>query len=396
MTAKRTKVVHIITMLELGGAQEITLHQLEHLDRERYEPVLLAGPGGILDEVARRLPGVRVHFVPRLIRPVRPWTDLGALGDLRRILEEERPDLVHTHSSKAGILGRWAARLARVPLVVHSIHGFGFNDHQPWPVRRAFVLAERVAGRVTSGFTADAADNFDKGKKHRVLHGRPQQVLRCAIQPERYVPAPEAVAALRQELAIPDDHLVVGMVGCLKPQKAPADFVRAAALVAERQPQTTFFIAGDGVLRSEVAAAVKDHGLEQQFRLLGWRDDVPALLQLCDIVALSSLWEGLPRVFPQAMACGKPIVANRVDGAPEAVADGISGFLVEPGRPDLLAKRLVQVLEDRSLREAMGRQALERVGPFTVQRMMEDLDTFYQRLLGCTIGTEKGETIVSD
>ncbi len=381
MTTKRIKVVHIITMLELGGAQEITLHQLEHLPRERYEPVLLAGPGGILDQAARDLPGVRVHFVPRLVRPVRPWKDLGALFDLKRILLEEQPDLVHTHSSKAGILGRWAARLAGVPVTVHSIHGFGFNDHQPWPLRQAYVLAERAAARATTGFTADAADNFVKGRRRRVLLGRPEQVLRCAVQTERFAPVPPAVARLRVELQIPDDHLVVGMVGCLKPQKAPVDFVRAAARVVATCPRTTFFIAGDGVLRSAVQAAVQRHGLEGRFRLLGWRDDVPALLQLCDIVALSSLWEGLPRVFPQAMASGRPIVANRVDGAPEAVADGVNGFLVDPGRPDLLAARIIEVLENRELRTRMGRQALERVEPFTVQRMMADLQAFYERLL---------------
>lgn len=381
MTSKRIKVVHIITMLELGGAQEITLHQLEHLPRDRYEPVLLAGPGGILDQAARDLPGVRVRFVPRLVRPVRPWKDLGALFDLKRILVDETPALVHTHSSKAGILGRWAARLARVPVVVHSIHGFGFNDHQPWPVRQAFVMAERAAGRVTAGFTADAADNFVKGRRHGVLHGAPEQVIRCAIRPERFAPAPEAVAEVRKELGIPEDHLVVGMVGCLKPQKAPVDFVHAAALVVENCPKTSFFIAGDGELRSEVEAAAVRLGLEGRFRLLGWRDDVPLLLQLCDIVALSSLWEGLPRVFPQAMACGRPIVANRVDGAPEAVEDGVNGFLVDPGRPELLAGRIIQVLEDRDLRRRMGRQALERVEPFTVTRMMADLEAFYQRLL---------------
>ena len=116
-------------------------------------------------------------------------------------------------------------------------------------------------------------------------------------------------------------------------------------------------------------------------KLLGWRDDVPALLQLCDVVALSSLWEGLPRVFPQAMASGRPIVANRVDGAPEAVENGVSGFLVEPGRPELLAGRIVEVLEDRELRERMGRQALARVEPIGGARMMSDLEAFYERLL---------------
>jgi len=381
VTSKRIKVVHIITMLELGGAQEITLHQLEHLSRDRFEPVLLAGPGGILDEQARELSGVRVRFVPRLVRPVRPWKDLGALFDLKRILVEEAPGLVHTHSSKAGILGRWAARLAGVPVRVHSIHGFGFNDGQSWPLRQAFVRAERAAGRVTTGFTADAAANFTKGRRHGVLHGAPEQVIRCAIRPERFVPAPQAVAAVRGELGIPEDHLVVGMVGCLKPQKAPVDFVRAAARVAEACPKTSFFLAGDGELRSAVEAAVSRLGLGERFRLLGWRDDVPLLLQLCDVVALSSLWEGLPRVFPQAMACGRPIVANRVDGAPEAVEDGVNGFLVDPGRPEQLAGRIIEVLEDRDLRQRMGRRALERVEPFTVTRMMADLEAFYERLL---------------
>ena len=155
------RVCHVITLLELGGAQENTLYTVSHL-RAPFRPLLVCGPGGILDEDARRL-GVEVRFVPSLVRAVRPFRDLAALLALARIFREERPDIVHTHSSKAGILGRLAARLAGVPRVVHTIHGYGFHAAQPWAEHRAFLALERLAARCTDRFIAVSRANREEG-----------------------------------------------------------------------------------------------------------------------------------------------------------------------------------------------------------------------------------------
>src|SRR5436309_5831516 len=169
MSGERIRVLHVITQLELGGAQQNTLYTCGHLDRDRFEPMLACGPGGYLDDEARALADVPVHFLPSLVRPVRPHRDLLAVASLARLFSQARPAVVHTHSSKAGIAGRWAAWLAGVPRVVHSIHGFGFHDGQRPAVRRAFVAVERMTSRITTRFIAVSHANRETGATLRLF-----------------------------------------------------------------------------------------------------------------------------------------------------------------------------------------------------------------------------------
>ncbi len=375
----RLRVMHVITMLEPGGAQRNTLYTVAHLDRERFAPGLLAGPGGLLDGEARSLPDVPFATCPHLRREPRPLRDLRALLDLRRRFRAERPAIVHTHSSKAGILGRLGASLAGVPAIVHTVHGWGFHPGQPPPVRAFYVALERLAARATSRLVAVSRANAETGARARIAPAAAFRVIRSGVELARFRDAAGS-GAFRAELGIGPGVPLVGMVACLKPQKLPVDFVRVAARVAEKFPAAVFVLAGDGVLRPAVEEAAARAGLGDRFRLLGWRDDPERIVGDLDVLVLTSLHEGLPRVVPEAMAAGRPVVATAVDGTPEAVTDGVTGFLAPPGDVVGLADRVARLLGDADLRERFGAAARERCGEWDIDRMVRDQEALYAEL----------------
>lgn len=384
------RVIHIITKLELGGAQQNTLHTLAHLDPARFSGLLVTHPEGLLVADALRDPRYGTRLVGSLVREVRPLRDGAALAALAGILRREvraarggagtPPVIVHTHSSKAGILGRAAARIAGVPVVVHSVHGFGFHPGQSPGVRRFYIALERLAARWTSHVIAVAQADLDAGVALGLFPRERASLIRSGIEIERYsgegVDRGEAVRALGLDPARP----LVGMVACLKPQKNPVDFVRAAALVVRSVPDAQFLLAGDGIQRAAVEAEVRRSGLGGRFRMLGWRRDAAAIIPCLDVLVLTSLWEGLPRVFPQAMAAGRPIVAYRLQSATEAVTEGVTGHLVAPGDYAGAAARIAALLLDPALARRMGAAGRERVGEFDAGLMVRRQEDLYTRL----------------
>lgn len=377
-------VVHVITMLELGGAQQNTLHTVASLDRARFAPQLVCGPGGLLDDQARALVDVPLHFVPQLVRPIRPWKDLAAenaIRDLLRPLARQGPVIVHTHSSKAGIIGRRAARRAGAGPVVHSIHGFGHDAiRNPW-IRRVALTAERRVARATDAFVSVASFHVDQGRALGLFGEAPVHVIRSGIDVETFGRADELRAACRTGLGLPIDAPVVGMIACLKPQKAPLDFADLAAGVLREHADAHFFVAGDGILRSELEQRCRSHGLGDRFRLLGWRQDVPALLGALDVLVLTSRWEGLPRVCPQAMAAGRPVVAPRVDGIPEAIVDGRNGLLFEAGDVAAATAAVSRLIHEPGLRDALGHAGRGAVDEFSEEHMVAEQEALYETLL---------------
>ena len=330
------KVVHIITKMELGGAQQNTLYTASHLNPLEFQAYLLAGTGGELVDEARAF--CRFRVVPDLVRQVSPFRDARALRQIMKLLvairaepPAEAPLIVHTHSSKAGILGRLAARLAGATVIIHSIHGYGFHGGQPAPVRWLYIMLERLAARLTSGFIAVSKSNIETGVALGLFPRERVRLVRSGIDLDEFATPKEPRAALRQRLGIPPGAPVIIMVACLKPQKAPLDYVRVCSRVAARVPEARFLLAGDGELRGSVEKEAAAAGLEKSFRLLGWQRDIASLLHASDALVLTSRWEGLPRVIPQAMSAGLPVVVTRADGSPEAVRQGETGFVVEPG-----------------------------------------------------------------
>jgi glycosyltransferase involved in cell wall biosynthesis len=376
-------IAHVITRLDLGGAQQNTLYCVEHHDRSRYRVHLAAGPGGLLDRQALGIAEAEVCLMPVLRHPIRPHADLAAVTVLARWLRHRGIDLVHTHSSKAGILGRLAARRAGTPAVVHTVHGWSFNTTQPALVRALYVWLERWAASWTDRLVVVAEANIRQGLAAGI--GRPEQycVVHSGIDVDAFAaPAGRVAVAGAGALACGDGELLVGTVACLKPQKDPLTLVRAARRVVEAEPRARFVVAGDGALRPRVEALAAELGLGDRLVLLGWVDDVRSLLHSLDVLVLTSRFEGLPRAVLQAMAAGVPVVATEVDGVPEVISDGETGRLVAPGDDQAVADAVLDLLADPARRTRLACAAQERLrGSFEISTMLSELEAIYAGLL---------------
>jgi glycosyltransferase involved in cell wall biosynthesis len=385
---KRPRVAHIITRLILGGAQENTLYTVIGQQRD-YDVTLIIGvddgtEGTLRDRAAAAK--VRVVVVPTLVRPIRPLTDLRALVSLVWLLRRGRFDVVHTHSSKAGILGRIAARLAGVPVVVHTLHSLVFHEFQARWKNALYIWLKKRCAPITDVLIS-VNEQTVRGAVAAGI-GRPEQyvTIYSGIELDRFLTVGERLdpGAAKRRVGIPFDAPVVGKVARLFPLKGHAQFLAAAAEIAALNPSAWFLLVGDGPLRGELEARVAELGLRDRTVFTGRvpPDEVPECLQAMDVVVHTSLREGIARVLPQAGAVGKPIVTFALDGAPEVVKDGVSGYLVPPLDTAGLARRVAELLADEDRRRSMGlagRAFVER--HFSVERMVARINEQYDRLL---------------
>ncbi len=376
---QRVKIAHIITRLDLGGAQQNTLYTSRHLDPQRFEVVLLYGAGGELDAEARS--GARLVLVKNLVREVSPWRDLAAFWELRRILRAERPAVVHTHSSKAGILGRFAAWAAGVPVVIHTFHGFGFHDRQAWWIKGLYVLVERWAAALATALVFVSKSNQDYARRHGLGDPGSYVLIRSGVKLSDY-PARCNAAEKKQSLGLAPDARVILSVGNFKPQKNPEDFLALARRVAAADPRAAFVFVGDGPLRGKLEAGLAQAGLQGRFLLAGWRRDVAELLAASDIFVLTSYWEGLPRALVEAMKSGVVPVCYATDGVIDLVRDGENGYLIAPGDADAMTRRVLGLLSDEPARRRLAAAAADSVGlEFDIDHMVRQQEDLYLRLL---------------
>jgi glycosyltransferase involved in cell wall biosynthesis len=374
------RVLHLITRMNVAGAQENTMLSCAMIDRERFPSTLMCGPesGGepsLLGECRER--GVTVAIEPDLVRAPHPVRDLKAVAHLERFMREGRFGVVHTHTSKAGILGRWAARRARVPVVIHTAHGWAFTRRDAPLVRNFWVTLERHFARDCDAIVALGRDDQDLALSLGV--GVPDQyrLIRSGIDLEPFEDRSLSMSQARARLGLRPDAFVVGSVGRLSRQKAPHDMLAAFVELQRRHGNTELVLVGEGPLRAEVERAVEASGVKDRVHLLGMRRDLAGVMRAMDVSALASLWEGLPRVVPQSMAAGLPVVATRVGSVEDAVSDGETGWLVAPGDIAALASRLLDLAQHPERASAMGARARERVEEFSVRRMVDQLAALY-------------------
>jgi len=294
------------------------------------------------------------------------------------MLHRERFDLLHTHSSKAGLIGRLAARLAGTPRrVFHYVHGWSFNATQPAWLRSLFVCAERIAA--APGFVLLACSRETARQGERAGIGRPEdrRVLYYGIErPPLLRRRPRR--AIRRRLGLAEGDLLFLQLSNLKPQKDPITFARAAVEAGRRLHRARFWIAGEGPLRGRCEAIAREGGVADRFRVLGWRRDVPDLLAAADVLVLTSRFEGLPIAVLRGMAAGLPIVATAVDGTPEAVDHGRTGLLVTPGDVEGTSRALMRLGEDPALRRRMGAAGRERSAWFGRSRASAETLALYE------------------
>ncbi len=380
----RKRVLHLITRLIVGGAQENTIASVERVDPERYDSQLWIGPqtgseGSLLADARSR--GIVVRVLPNLVREINPRRDALVLVQLVRLLRRGRFDIVHTHSSKAGILGRIAAKIAGVPHIVHTVHGWGFHDRMSPLTKNTYATLEKLLQPWTRPLISVSSKTTRVGLDEGI--GRPDayRLIRSGIPLTRFFPDPECGSEVRERLGLRADDIVIGSVGRLSPQKNPRDFVRVAELLLRAHENLMVVYVGDGPMRAEIERTLDSIGLSDRVLLLGIRDDVPDLLRAMDVFILTSLWEGLPRVVLQALATGLPVVAYDTAGIGEVVKRGKNGHLVEPGAVGEMVELLDRLVADASLRSAMGKAAVEEFGTaFTEDGRIRDLENLYDEL----------------
>lgn len=370
----------------VGGAQENTLLTVEGLDQTgRYEVTLACGiddsPEGHLLNRARRT--TRLLIVPELCRNIRPWTDLKACWKLYRLMRKERYHIVHTHSSKAGVVGRIAAWLAGTPIVVQSLHSLVFHDYQPWVVNRLWRIIKKVCACFTDHYVSVSRIIAEMAAEAGVAPPEKFTTIYSGMELDWFLQAQPDRLAVRRELGIPDDAPVVGKIARLFPLKGHDQLLDAAPEIVRRQPNVCFLLIGDGILMEQLQERVRALGIEENFVFAGLidRQRIPEMLSAMDVVVHTSLREGLARVLPQSLAMGIPCVAYDLDGSPEVVIPDETGYLVQPGDHQDLAEKLARLIADPDLRKRMGEAGRRLVDPaFRAETMVEQTDAVYCQL----------------
>ena len=381
------RVAHVITRLIVGGAQENTVATVFGLHRKADVTVRLysgptTGPEGSLESGVRDIEGL-FHLIPSLIRPVHPLRDFLAYRHLVREFKNFRPDIVHTHSGKAGLIGRLAAKRAGVPLIIHSIHGPSFGPFQGRVANALFSEAERFAGTRTDHFITVANAMRDQYLAAGIGSREDYTQIFSGFQLEPYLVAEDA-PSIRAKLGLRNDDFVVGKIARLFDLKGHEDLFAIAPRLAKRVSNIRFLLVGDGVWRENFERLAKRIGCEGNFVFTGLvpPTDIPSLVGVMDCLVHLSRREGLPRALPQAMAAGKPVVAFDCDGAGEVCINGETGMLIAPGDLAELEDCLERLAKDEALRQSLGQAGQAFVKEkFTVDQLVGDQYQLYQRLL---------------
>ena len=375
--AEKTKILHLITNLPVGGAQDNTLITVERLDRSKFDVTLMCAPEGKWVQRARQLSDVNLIFVEELRREIHLFYDVTAFFRIYRFIRRGRYAIVHTHSSKPGFLGRLAARLAGVPVIIHTIHGFPFHDFMPASVRKFYIWIERQLARVTDYLVTVSRLNLEKAVQLHIAKRDKLVNVYSGIDFEKFdveVDVPRKC----HELGLRPGDKIVGMVGRLSEQKAPWNLIQAIPQVLRHHPGTLFVFVGDGELKDNMQALAKDLNVSAHTLFLGFRDDVAEVMQTLDVYVLPSQWEGLGRSLTEAMYLERPVVATAVEGVPELVENGKTGILVPPNQPQALAHAIAELLSDPQKSRQLGEAARRKVeGSFEAKHMLNDLERLY-------------------
>ena len=382
------KAAHIITRLILGGAQENTLLTCEGLLRDYGDDVLLVtgpplGPEGSLLDRARAN-HVPLAIVQSLRRSIHPWRDYASYRELKRILREFKPDVVHTHSAKGGILGRAAAWNLGVPAIVHGVHGAPFYPYQNPLARSFYRRCERWAARRCHAFISVADAMTDLMVHAGVAPREKFTTIYSGMETAPLLESGKHRQRVRRELGYDDEHIVIGKIARLFHLKGHDDVISAAEKVVARHPQARFLFIGDGLLRESLERRIHDAGLAANFQFTGLvpPERIPELIGAMDIVVHASLREGLARVLPQGLIAGKPVVSYDIDGAREVVIPGETGYLLRPRDIDAMAKAIDELAADPALRDRLGAEGRRRFADvFRHEHMTGRTREVYERLL---------------
>jgi len=379
----------VIARLNVGGPALHVAYLTAGLAERGYDTTLVAGTLARGEESMASVAearGVKIETLEELHREIEPWRDARAIIRLARLIRRERPTILHTHTAKAGAVGRIAALLsgdARPPIIVHTFHGHVLRGYFNPFVSLAFRTLERWLAQTTTALIAVSPEVRDDLVRMRVAPASKFAVIRLGIElNERIASDEEARRETRRVMGIAPDAFVVGWVGRMTAVKRTDDVVRALRKLADRGVDAYLCLVGDGPDREHLERYAHELGVIKRCLFVGYQDDVSRFYNAIDVLLLPSVNEGTPVSVIEALAAERPAVATRVGGVPDVVRDGIDGFLVRPGDPDALAERLAELAADPERRARMGAEGRSRVlARYAVDRLVDDVDRLYRALL---------------
>lgn len=376
----KIKVLHVITHLPIGGAQDNTLYTVELLDKKKYDISLCCNLDGELVERAKKVEAVKLFDIPFLGREVSPYRDIRAFLSLYKLFKEEDFTIIHTHSSKAGLLARLAAVLNKTPIVIHTIHGFAFNDFMNGLKKNFFIYLEKLLAKWTDVLITVSNLNKKKIIDLNIAHENKIKNIYSGIDLSLFTN--KRNDEFRKELNLENDHLLLGSVGRLSNQKDPITMIEAFGIISKPFPNAHLALVGDGELKGKILEKIDQLKLNDRIHLTGNKNNPWSVYHSMDLFIMSSIYEGLGRSITEALSCGVPVVCTDVEGVPEIVRDNITGILVRPKDSNKLADAIIRTLNDMETAKKMAEEGRRFVNDnFDVNKMVNDIDSLYNTLL---------------
>lgn len=370
----KKNIAIVITRLDFGGAQKIALYIAKHLDRKKFNVYFITGPGGYLDSEVVKIKNIKLLFMKNLKHPINLFFDILAFFELKKFFKEKKIDIVHTHSSKAGILGRIAAKMAGVKLIIHTIHGFPFHKYQNPLIFFIYLLLEKIAARFCDKLVAVGKDVMDYGISNRVGNKDKYVIIRAGIDIKLFKNAKVNRKKYLNKYGIDDNDFIVGMIGNFKKQKNPLEFIRIAYEVLKKDENVSFLFAGDGPLKNKADDLLKRLNLQKKVKFTGWIDEPEKFIKAIDVFLLTSLWEGLPCTLVQALAAKKNCIATDIEGNREILSVLDYDLLYQPGNYEQATEKILK-LKEKKFR--IKNEIYKKLREFDLKFMLREYEKIY-------------------
>ena len=377
---KKIKLLHVITHLPIGGAQDNTLYTIELLDKNKYDISLCCNFEGELVDRAKRIDGVKLINIPSLCREVSLYSDLRSFILLYKLFKNENFTIIHTHSSKAGFLARVAAMLNKTQIIIHTLHGFAFNDFMNLFKKKFYIILEKILAMWTDVLIT--VSNLNRKKIIDLKIAKKENIINIYSGIDFDFFTNERNNNFKRELNLNNDHFLIGSVGRLSLQKDPITMVSAFDIVVKRFPNAHLVLVGDGELREKIVEKIDELKLNDKIHLTGNKSSPWKIYHSMDLFIMSSIYEGLGRSITEALSCGVPVVCTNVEGVPEIVRDNITGILIPPKNPKKLAEGIIDSLSDMDSAKKRAEEGRKFVcANFDVKEMVSDIEILYDSQL---------------
>jgi len=380
---RKIRVIHLITKLELGGAQRNTIYTCERMDSARFDVFLMSGEGGVLNPSEEFIGGEEKRFIliKDLVRAINPFRDIKAFKFLRNEFIRLKPDIVHTHSSKAGIIGRFAAKSVGVPVTVHSVHGFAFSPFHSFFMRILYKVIERITSMFTDHYVFVSKADIEVAKELKLLKKASYSLIRSGFDFEKFFKKKKNTVDIKKKYQISDQDFVCGIIAPFKSQKGLFNLIKIASIVLNKEKNVIFFLAGDGKLRDSLENEMGKVGIRDRFIMPGFINDIESVIPAFDIGVSTSLWEGLPQSLVQLRLMNKTVIVTDISGNNEVVRNGVNGYTVEVGKYNEFAEKIISLKNNKPLLNKLANQR-EELKEWDGEVMVKAQEDLYFSLLG--------------